>query len=150
MTPANDFLDREAAAWAAFEVQVARVPAAERERPGVVEGWSVKDVFWHCAYWTTFAVDVLEQAGDEPFEDPFDAETDEHWDAVNAEVAEASRGMTWEAVSAGTQDARDRLRAHVQAADHIQPAVLTWAEAETFDHYDEHTEHVQAFADALG
>lgn len=149
MTSPQEFLEREASAWAAFETQVDRVPAADRERPGVVEGWSVKDMVWHCAYWASFAADAMETAGDGPFQDPFDAEPDEHWDAVNAEVAAASSQMSWEAVRTGTNEARERVRS-LAAAEKLSAEVLEWAADETFVHYDEHADHLRAFADSLG
>jgi hypothetical protein len=149
MTSPQEFLEREAAAWAAFEAQVDRVPAEDRERPGVVEGWSVKDVVWHCAYWAAFSADAIEAAGDGPFRDPFDAEPDEHWDAVNAEVAVESSGMTWNDVQTGADAARARIRDLV-ASGAVPDDATTWSADETFIHYDEHAEHVRAFADALG
>jgi hypothetical protein len=148
MTTREEFLEREASAWAAFEAEVARVPAQDRDRPGVVGGWSVKDIVWHCAYWASFATDVMRRDGDQPFEDPFDAETDEHWDEVNAEVARASAAMSWEDVIAGAGAARAELRGLVGSRD-LAPDVLTWATEETFTHYDEHAEHVRTFADPL-
>jgi hypothetical protein len=150
MTTREEFLDREASAWAAFEVELARVPAEDRDRPGVVEGWSVKDMVWHCAYWASFATQHLEASreSDAPFEDPFDAQSDEHWDEVNAEVARTSASMPWNDVIAGTATARADLRDLVGSRD-LDPDVLTWAADETFIHYDEHAQHVRTFADSI-
>jgi hypothetical protein len=44
-------LKREAASWDAFEAQVDRVAADQREVPASWRDRSLKDVVWHCAYW---------------------------------------------------------------------------------------------------
>ena len=110
MANAQEFLDREASSWEAFEAQVNRVPVDRRDDPGAVETWSVKDVVWHCAYWSRFAADHLVMDGDGPFTDPFDAHDDAYWDGVNAQVAEASHdaGET-EEISAAERRALDAI-----------------------------------------
>ncbi len=145
MTTVNEFLDREAASWAAFDDQVALVAEDRRATPGVVGDWTLKDVVWHCAYWARFAADHLAVAGDDPFIDPFDAQPDEHWDAVNDEVAAASSTMSWDDVRAGAEDARAALRAAV-ARPGVPSEPIEWAADESWVHYGEHAEQVRAFA----
>lgn len=146
-TNAQEFLEKEAASWAAFDAQVQRVDVDRRETPGVVEGWSLKDVVWHCAYWSRFAADhLVMQAEGAPFVDPFEGQPDEHWDAVNAEIAEASAAMAWDDVVEGAQEARDAVRAAVLAPTATAEAI-EWAGDESWIHYDEHAKHVEAFAD---
>jgi hypothetical protein len=146
-TSAQGFLDREAAAWAAFEANVDRVPQDRRDQPGVVGDWTVKDVVWHCAYWSGFAADHLATEG-ESFTDPFDAHPDAYWDDVNAQVAAASAAMSWEDVVEGTHEARERLRAAV-ARPGIAAVTVEWAADESWIHYDEHGAHVEAFVATL-
>ena len=141
---AEEFLAREAASWDAFRTQFRRVPDERLNEPGVVGDWSTKDVVWHCAAWARFAADHLETPATGPFVDPFDGYPDEHWDAVNAEIATASSAMTWEAVRAGAEDARTSVRNAV-ATDAASAEAIEWAADETFVHYDEHAEHVRAF-----
>ena len=149
MASAQEFLEREAASWEAFEAQVDRVAADHREVPGVVEGWSLKDVVWHCAYWARYSADHLVMEGDGPFTDPFSAHPDEYWDGVNAEIAEASSAMSWDDVWEGAGDARASLRSVVTRPG-LTSASIDFAAEESWVHYDEHAEHVLAFADALG
>jgi hypothetical protein len=147
MTTAQEFLDREAASWEAFDAQVQRVGVDRREMPGVVEGWSLKDVVWHCAYWARFAADHLTMQGPGgQFTDPFEAQPDEYWDGVNAEIAQASAAMSWDDVAAGTQEARASIRA-VVAEPGFTAEQIAWAGEESWVHYDEHAEHVEAYAD---
>ena len=149
MASAQEFLEREAASWDAFEAQVDRVAPDKREVPGVVEGWSLKDVVWHCAYWARYSADHLVMEGDGPFTDPFSAHPDEYWDGVNAEIAEASSAMSWDDVWEGAGDARASVRSVVTRPG-LTSAAIDFAAEESWVHYDEHAEHVRAFADALG
>jgi len=149
MTSAEELLVKEDAAWQAFAAQVARVPEDERERPGALEGWSVKDLVWHNGYWARFCADALERLGDGPFVDPFGDESSEHWDAENARVADESAAMTWEEVERGAGDARDHLRATVAALPSIDDDRAAMIGDETFVHYDEHAGHVAAFVDRI-
>jgi hypothetical protein len=148
LTTVEEFLDKEAASWEAFDEQVARIAVDRRDSPGVVGDWTVKDVVWHCAYWTRFAADhlVMEDAGGKgPFTDPFDAHPDEHWDALNQQIAEASSAMTWDDVVAGADEARASLRTAV-ARPGLAAEAIVWAADESWIHYDEHAEHVSAFS----
>jgi hypothetical protein len=147
VTDPERFLKRESSAWEAFDRQVQRVPPESRERPGALAGWSVKDLVWHCAYWARFAADQVAETGAGPFVDPFDAHPDGYWDSVNAEVARKSAAMSWQEVRAGAGDARARLRGLLGSGAELAPEALTWAVEETFGHYDEHAEHIRAFAD---
>jgi hypothetical protein len=153
MTTVQEFLDREASSWEAFDAQVTLVPADRRETPGVVGDWTLKDVVWHCAYWARFGADHLAMEGtrdaESPFTDPFDAHPDEHWDTVNAEVAEASATMSWDDVVAGADEARASLRAVVTRPG-LAAEPIEWAADESWIHYDEHAEHVKAFAASNG
>ena len=146
MATVQEFLEREGSSCTAFDVKVSSVPENRREVPGVVGEWSLKDVVWHCAYWSGFAADHLAMATDVPFADPFDSHSDEHWDGVNAEIAEASAAMSWDDVVTGAQEARTRLRTAAARAS-LAPEPLAWAADESWIHYDEHAVHVQAFAD---
>ena len=149
MATAKEFLDREDASWAAFAEQVERVPEDRRETPGVVGQWTLKDVVWHCVYWARFAADHLVKEGDGPYTDPFAGQPDEHWDAVNAEIAEASSAMSWDDVWSGTAEAREVLR-HAIVRPGLPPEPVDFAAEESWVHYDEHGAEVRAFADALG
>ena len=101
---------------------------------------------WHCAHWSRFAADNLSLATDGPFVDPFDSHPDEHWDAVNAEIAEASAAMSWDDVVTGAEEARTSLRAAVARPD-LAAEPIAWAADESWIHYDEHAAEVHAFAD---
>ena len=150
MAGLRELLDREETAWAAMWSQVERIPAGERERDGVVQGWSTKDVVWHCAYWAAFCGEHLEIKRTGSWTDPFAGGSDELWDRENEEIADASKAMTWADVEAGTKTARDRARTALAALDEVDDVAEGWFADETYTHYDEHAAHLAAFAASLG
>lgn len=142
-------LDEEATAWSRMWSQVERVPPAERTRPGVVGDWSVQDMVWHCARWADYCGEHLDLMRAGTFTDPFASETDEYWDRVNQDIADQSKAMTWADVEAGGVKARERVRTAIAALPDVDDVAEMWFADETTTHYDEHAEHIAAFADAL-
>jgi hypothetical protein len=127
--------------------QVERIPAGERTRPGVVGDWSVQDMVWHCARWAEFCSEYLDAMLAGSFTDPFSSESDEHWDRMNQDIADQSKAMAWADVEAGAVSARDRVRTAIVALPEVADVAERWFADETFEHYDEHAEHIAAFAD---
>jgi hypothetical protein len=136
---------KESEAWDAFLGVVSTVPADRRESEGVVPGWSVKDLVWHCAEWARFAGDHLEQMKDGTFVDPFAIGDDAHWDAVSQTMVDEARTMTWEEILAGAEVRRTRARAVWESLPAIDDAAAHWFGEETFDHYDQHAVEIRAF-----
>jgi hypothetical protein len=150
MTDRHDqLLDREETAWSRMWAQVERVPAGERTRAGVVGDWSVQDLVWHCAHWAGFCGEHLDVMRAGSFTDPFAGEWDEVGDRVNQDIADQSKAMTWTDVEAGAVSARDRVRTALMALPEVDDVAENWFAEETFVHYDEHAEHVAAFADGM-
>jgi hypothetical protein len=150
MTDRQDqLLDREETAWSRMWVQVERVPASERTRPGVVGDWSVQDMVWHCARWADFCGEHLDIMRAGSFTDPFESEPDEHWDRMNQDIADQSKGMSWADVGAGAVLARDRVRTAIAALPEVDDVAEAWFADETYTHYEEHAEQIAAFVAGL-
>lgn len=131
----GELLVREARAYAAFEDAVAAVPAERREVPMLPDGWSVKDVLWHVAYWWRDGEQSFRamRAGTYVHEHSSDAQTD----ATNARVLAESRSMSAAAVEAGLAAARvGVLEAFASVAG--DPAADELFASETIEHYEEH------------
>ena len=141
----QQLLDREASSWEAFMGAVARVPVARRTDLGVVPGWSVADLVWHCGYWVDDAARRIEliAAGRPEPEEP-----EAVWQMTNDEVAEQSKAMSWDEVVARSEAARERIRTAFAALSDAQPAAESEFVEETFEHYDEHALEVRRFVDA--
>jgi hypothetical protein len=146
MDPRFDHLQKEATAWAAFLDVVGKVGPDRRDEPGVVPGWSVKDLVWHNAGWASFAADELQKLGDGPFIDPFAGHDDAHWDRMSAEIIDAARPKPFDEVLADAEVVRDRVRAVWQGLPEIDDESAKFFAEETFIHYAEHAEEVLRFA----
>jgi uncharacterized damage-inducible protein DinB len=142
----HELLDKEAWSWESLMAAVGRVPQDRRTEPGVVPGWSVADLVWHCGYWADDAARRIESiAADTP--EPDDPEA--VWQKTNDEVAEQSKAMSWDEVVTRSEAARERIRAVVSSLPEIGPAVESEFSDETFEHYDEHTAEIERFAASL-
>jgi hypothetical protein len=139
----QQLLDREASSWGAFMGAVARVPEARRTELGVVPGWSVADLVWHCGYWVDDAARRIEliAAGRPEPEEP-----EAVWQKTNDEVAEQSKAMSWDEVVSRSEASRERIRTVFAALSDVPPAAESEFVEETFEHYDEHTAEIERFA----
>jgi uncharacterized damage-inducible protein DinB len=133
----NELTAREAEAWASFVSLLESLPADRRETPELDDGWSVKDVLWHVAYWWD---DLAERLTSGNYEE--DGETD----ARNARELERSRAMSWLDVSAGLAERRERMLAAWVAEAEPAGDPQEWFESETIEHYDEHGPQLRALA----
>jgi hypothetical protein len=139
--PGDDLLGREARAYAVFEQAVAAVPAERREEPILPNGWSVRDVLWHVAYWWRDGEENLGAIRAGTYVD--EQWSDERTDATNAQVLEESRSMALADVEGGLPAARERLRAAFAPVAGDETAVALFV-SETIDHYEEHLPAVLA------
>jgi len=141
----QQLLDREASSWEALMGAVARVPEPRRTDPGVVRGWSVADLVWHCGYWVDDAARRIEliAAGSPEPEEP-----EAVWQKTNDEVAEQSKAMSWDEVVERSEAARERIRTVFAALSDVPPAAESEFVDETFGHYDEHAVEIRRFVDA--
>jgi hypothetical protein len=136
----DELLKREDEAWSGLVDAFAGISDERREEPGVVPGWSVKDLVWHCGYWARYVGDVLHRM-DAGTPEPEDVD----WDALNASVAEESKLMTWDEVITGAEGGRMHARSALQAMSELTDKAAEEFSDETFDHYDEHRAEIAAF-----
>ena len=134
----EELLQREETAWARFADALGGVPPERREVEGVVPGWSVHDVTWHCVYWAGDAGVILERilAGEA---DPPES------DAPDEEILATGRGMAWDDVLRKADRSRQRVRAAFSAFADPSPKAVELFGDETFDHYEEHEAQIRAF-----
>ena len=136
----EELLEREDRSWRALVDAFAAVPEGRREDEGVVPGWSVKDLVWHCGYWAGYVADLLERAaagGSTP---------DQDWDALNDLVIEQGRAMTWDEIIVRSRANRERVRTALAPFTELTGELLEDFAGETYDHYDEHAAEIRAFA----
>lgn len=139
----DDLLAREMAAWAALRAAMDAVPADRRSEEGVVPGWSAHDLVWHCGFWAGFVGGELEKiAAGLPTDPDHD---DAYWDAVNAEVFEEARTLSWDESWARSEAERERARAALTALGTPTEEAADEFASETFRHYEEHAAEVDVF-----
>jgi len=137
----EELLTKEDTAWSAFVDAFAAVPEDRRDVDGVVPGWSVKDLVWHCGYWADYVGDLLERMAAGQPEPP-----DQDWDELNRIVAEDGKRLPWDEVIVAAERGRDRARSALLAmTDVTDPAASEFSD-ETFVHYDEHAAEIRSFA----
>jgi hypothetical protein len=143
MATVEELLQREDQAWNAFVDAFSAVPEDQRDVPGVVPGWSVHDMVWHCGYWAGYVVEVLAKLGRGETTDD-----DQDWDAINETVAQEGRTMSWDQVIVASERNRTAVREALSALPALTDEAIAEFGGETFEHYEEHTPEVRAFASA--
>ncbi len=143
----GSILTREQEAWSALSREVARLTPERRRIEGVVPGWSVDDLVWHCAKWAEFAAERLAALDGGPFVDPFGSEPDEYWDAENARLAEQSKSMATDEIEAAAASIREHVRGVWSSLPDLGPEADTFFAEETFVHYEEHSAEMRRFVD---
>lgn len=146
----EEMVEREQVAWEALLAQMELMPEDQRELPGVVPGWSAKDLVRHSAVWAREITPSFEAAASGPWADPFEGTPDEVFEEMNQRFAAESKAMTWAEIEAEAAEWRPRLRNAFLAMAGDDPAADECFAEETFIHYDEHAEHIAAFAGQPG
>ena len=141
MSGRDDLTTREAEAWAAFYRLVDEVPAERREEPILSDGWSVKDVLWHIAFWWSDLPGALDR-----IRTGAPGGGGEGTDERNASALAQGRTRTFAEVEGEVVRTREALLAAWASAPEGAKAdeVFVW---ETIEHYEEHEPQLRAFLD---
>ena len=137
----DDLRGDEDRAYGAFREAVAAVPRERMEEALLPDGWTVKDVLWHVAYWWRDGASTFGRiaAGSGVADDAEDEDTD----VTNARVLDESRSRSLHEVEDEVTAARAvLLEAYAPVAGTAAADELF--RSETIDHYDEHIEAVRS------
>ena len=128
------------------------VSDAEQEQPGVVEGWSVKDMLGHITFWAEKAGrDLRLVAAGKPdeLEVPTGPESVNEWNAREADRRrQLPLSQVREELEAAHQSALQSLRdvpAEVLDVEVKGWTMLVRFAEDTYRHYREHAEHIRAW-----
>ena len=132
----NEHLRREAEGWAAFEDGLSRVPEERLTAPGILEGWTVKEMLHHVTGWIQECVVHLERMREGTFIDPDDS--DEWVNARNAAFADEVGSLDVVSVRAELDAARDLILRRWRELPEIDDVAVEWFAGETYEHYEEH------------
>ncbi len=157
----NELLSQMHAGRHALEATLARVDAGQMDAPVLHDGWSVKDLLAHLAFWERRAVRLYETLarGEKP---TGEVGSDAELDALNARVY--STGHERPADEVRTDEAAAYL-ALLQVAETAPEADLfdpqrfpwtegrplaAWIEGNAHGHYEEHLPELVAWLDQAG
>jgi hypothetical protein len=142
----EDLLRREAEGWEAVARLLAGLTPNQLERPGLTrEGWSVRDLMWHAAYWFDDAAQALEgmRAGTWHGRDPT---LEPGWaDRVNDEEFERSRAMDLARAREAWLDGRGRMLEAFGALDEVTPEAEEWFDEAGPMHSADHMPDLEAW-----
>ena len=146
MARREELLRAEAEGWEEFVALADAVPPALVERPGMnAEGWAVRDVMWHLAFWCADAARALSAIAEGRLDRVREPYGDAEVNRLNDRELERSRGMRVDDVRAELHRARAAM---------LEPfgtlAVLTadadeWFEESGPVHYAEHAPELEAW-----
>jgi hypothetical protein len=151
----ENLLARIAAGHEEFEAALVRIPEEQMQTPILHDGWSVKDVLGHLAFWQDLLVSRFTalRAGQTP-----DPVTD--IDALNARALNDFRHLSLEEVREREQDAYQQILEMIENATEdelFDPNHFTWTNnnpfqvwipGDTWEHYEEHLPELRAWLDA--
>jgi hypothetical protein len=149
MARREELLRAEAEGWEAFVALADAVPPDLVELPGLnAEGWAVRDVMWHVAFWCADAeraLSAIAEGRQDRVREPYgDAEVNRQ----NDRELERSRGMQVDEVRAELHRARAAMLERFGALAGLSADAHEWFEESGPAHYAEHAPELEAWVRA--
>jgi hypothetical protein len=121
------------------------VPPNLVELPGLnAEGWAVRDVMWHVAFWCADAARALSAIGEGRFDRVRGSYGDAEVDRLNGRELERSRGMQMDEVRAELHRARAAMLERFGGLAVLTAYADEWFEESGSAHYAEHASELEA------
>jgi uncharacterized protein (TIGR03083 family) len=138
--------------WDAIKSLVDSLPEREMTEVPVVEGWTVKDLLGHMAFWAEKAAEDLKLAAADRFAEIETPGGDEQVDVWNARESERRKNLSLAQVREEWVRSYEAAAAAFDAvpADKLDIDVKGWTMGhrfaeDTYRHYDEHAEQIRAW-----
>ncbi|HET8526465.1 MAG TPA: maleylpyruvate isomerase N-terminal domain-containing protein [Actinomycetota bacterium] len=142
----EELLRAEAERWAEFVAALEAVPADRLDTPGLnAEGWAVRDVMWHVAFWCSDAARALTDIAEGRFaraREPYGAD---EVNRMNDREFERSRSMPPDEVRAEVHRARAAMLERFGMLNEITADADEWFEESGPLHYAEHLRELRAW-----
>ena len=149
MARRDELLRAEAESWEAFVALADAVPPTLLERPGLnAEGWAVRDVMWHLAFWCADAARALSAIAEGRFDRVREPYGDAEVNRLNDRELERSRGMRVDEVRAELHRARADMLGRFGALTEPTADADEWFEESGPAHYAEHAPELDAWVRA--
>ncbi len=148
----SQLLKRLEKAWEAFKESYAGLSDSELVEPGVLGGWSVRDIIAHVTWWEEEALTHLPLIldGRKP---PRYSVTYGGIDAFNAQMTERKRHLSLSEVLRQRDDTHRRLIHFIQGAPEDQFIRETRfrhrLRLDTYSHYPKHTEAIRKWREEV-
>jgi hypothetical protein len=149
MARREELLRAEAEGWEAFVALADAAPPELVELPGLnAEGWAVRDVMWHVAFWCADAARALSAIAEGRLDRVREPYGDAEVDRLNDRELERSRGMPVDEVRAELHRARAAMLEGFGALDRLTADGDEWFEESGPAHYAEHAPELEAWVRA--
>ena len=149
MARREELLRSEAEGWEAFVALADAVAPDLVELPGLnAEGWAVRDVMWHVAFWCAAAARALGAIAEGRFDRVREPYADAEVDRLNDRELERSRGMRVDEVRAELHRARAAMLERFGALAELTADADEWFEESGPAHYAEHVPELEAWVRA--
>ena len=149
MARREELLREEAERWASLEAALDGVPADRLELPGVnAEGWAVRDMMWHVAFWCSEAARALTDIAEGRPERASAFYGAEEVDRMNDREFERSKGMRVEDARAELHRARSAMLERFGILPEMTADADEWFDESGPRHYVEHLVQLRAWARA--
>jgi len=143
----EELLRAEAERWAEFEAALDAVPAKRLETPGLnAEGWTVRDMMWHVAFWCSDATRALTDIAEGRFDRAHEPYTADEVNRINDREFDRSRSMRFDEVRAELHRTRSAMLERFGVLDEITADADEWFEESGPLHYAEHLRELRAWS----
>jgi hypothetical protein len=145
----EELLRAEAEGWEAFVALAEAVPPDLIELSGLnAEGWAVRDVMWHVAFWCADAARALSAIAEGRFDRVREPYGDAEVNRLNDRELERSRGMQVGEVRTELHRARAAMLERFGALAGLMADAGEWFEESGSAHYAEHAPELEAWVRA--
>jgi hypothetical protein len=149
MARREELLRSEGEGWEAFVALADAVAPDLVELPGLnAEGWAVRDVMWHVAFWCADAARALGAIAEGRFDRVREPYADAEVNRLNDRELERSRGMQVDEVRAELHRARAAMLERFGALAVLTADAEEWFEESGPAHYAEHVPELEAWVRA--
>src|SRR4029453_4279812 len=149
MARREGLLRAEAEGWEAFVALADTMPPDLVDLPGLnAEGWAVRDVMWHVAFWCSDAARALGEIAEGWFDRVREPYADAEVDRLNDREFKRSRGMRVDEVRSELHRARAAMLERFGALVGITADADEWFEESGPAHYPEHAPELEAWVRA--
>jgi hypothetical protein len=149
MARREELLRAEAEGWEAFIALADTMPPDLVDLPGLnAEGWAVRDVMWHVAFWCADAARALGEIAEGRLDRVREPYGDAEVNRLNDRELERSRGMPVDKVRAELHRARAAMLERFGALFPITADADEWFEESGPAHYAEHAPELEAWVRA--